>query len=190
MGFTYHHLDEPDVRAAMVARWNEEWAELSANWPRGTCYGKQLTDAGWEAFPYAMREALAERDDEWLRAQMSNLEFWNTHLVRRTKNGETLVNYDKPEAVRKLCLGEFNIAYIRGLATALLARGETNCEVYRADSAYEPRPECAAWEGKQFPLQDVIDGHRARYFPPPGDRSIFSIPSGPNCHHSIRAVED
>ncbi len=190
MGLTYHHLDEPDVRAAIVGRWDEEWAELEANWPRGTCYGKQLTDAGWDAFPHAMREALAERDDEWLRAQLSNLKYWDTHLVRNTKSGEKLVDYDKPDAIRKLSFGEFNIAYIRGLATALGARGETHCEVYRADPAYQPRSECSAWEGQQFPLQAVIDGHRARYFPPPGDRGIFSVPSGPNCHHSIRVIRN
>jgi hypothetical protein len=189
MGFTYHHLNEPDVRAAMVARWQEEWDELEASWPRGACYGKQLTEAGWDAFPFAMREALAERDDTWLQRQMLNIDFWRPFLIHNTKGGEKLVDYNKPDAVRKLCLGEFNIAYVRGLASALLDRGESHCEVYRADAAYDPRGECSAWEGRQFPLGDVIAGHRARYFPPPGDRSIFSVPSGPNCHHSIRAVQ-
>jgi hypothetical protein len=190
MGFEYHHLDEGDVCAAMVTCWREEWAGLEPLARSGRPYGKQLTDAGWDSFSVSMIEALAEHDDEWLCEQMSDLSYWDTHLARNTKQGVKLVEYNKPEAIQKLCLGEFNIAYIRGLATALIARGETECVVYRADSAYIPRGECSRWEGKQFPLQDVIDGHRARYWPPgEGDRTIFSVPSGPNCHHSIKAVD-
>jgi hypothetical protein len=188
MGFTYHHLDDYDVRAATKERWSEEWTGL-ANWPPGSCYGKQLNAAGWEAFARAMPAALAEHDDEWLRGQMSDIGYWDTHLVRKTKNGETLVDYNKEEAARKLCLGEFNIAYIRGVATALLLRGESECEAYRADGAYQPRGECSGWEGQAFSLQGVIDGHRARYWPPgKGDPRAFSLPSGPNCHHSIRSL--
>lgn len=174
----------------MLEGWREEWGALEAGWPRGSCYGKQLNDDGWRAFAAAMPVALAERDDEWLRGQMSDLAYWDTHLTRQTKNGVKLVDYNKDDAIRKLCFGEFNIAYIRGLATALLREGETHCVVYRADAAYEPRGECSAWEGQQFLLQDVIDGHRVRYWPPDGlDRRAFSIPAGPNCHHSIKRVD-
>src|SRR6476659_9932020 len=172
----------------MVARWSEEWDELRDGWPRGICYGRQMTDAGWEVFPDAMREALADRDDVWLCRQMSNVDYWLPYLTRRTAEGDKLVDYNKPDAVRKLCLGEFNIAYVRGLASALLARGETHCEVYRADDAYAPRPECSAWEGRAFRLEEVIEGHRARYFPPPGAHKAFSVPAGPHCHHSIRGL--
>jgi hypothetical protein len=189
MGFEYHHLDDTDVRAAMHARWQEEWATLEAISGATRPYGKQFTTSGWDAFAVAMPEALAEQDDEWLREQMSDLSYWDTHLTRTTKQGIKLVDYNKSDAIRKLCFGEFNIAYIRGLATALIDREETDCIVYRADAAYVPRGECSDWEGRQFPLRDVIAGHRARYWPPgEADRSTFSIPSGPNCHHSIRAV--
>lgn len=189
MGFEYHHLDEADVREAMVACWREEWATLELLDGSDRPYGKQLTAIGWDAFAVAMPEALTEQDDEWLREQMSDLGYWDTHLTRHTKQGVKLVEYNKPDAIQKLCLGEFNIAYIRGLATALVGRDEMECVVYRADGAYVPRGECSEWEGKQFPLRDVIDGHRARYWPPgEGDPAIFSIPSGPNCHHSIKAV--
>jgi hypothetical protein len=188
MGFEYHHLAEGDVRAAMVDAWQEEWADLSAHWPRGQCYGKQLTDAGWANIERVIPEALAGRDDDWLAGEMAPAEYWQETLVRRTKNGVTMVDYHKPDALLKLCFGEFNIAYIRGLAKALLARGETICWVYRADRAYVPRGECSEWEDRSFPLADVIAGHRARYHPPLGDRHAFSVPSGPNCHHTIRAA--
>jgi hypothetical protein len=189
VGFLYHHLDESDVRAQMLDAWREEWADLSANWPRDEWpYGKQLTDDGWVAFEQAMPEALASKDDGWLVSEMSAPAYWLDRSPRKTKNGVTMVNYNKQDALERLCFGEFNIAYIRGLARALLARGETTCLVYRADPAYEPRAECSEWEGQAFPLADVLAGHRARYFPPPGDPTVFSIPTGPNCHHSIRAV--
>jgi hypothetical protein len=189
VGFEYHHLQDSDVRAEMLNGWRDEWADLSANWPRNQWpYGKQLTDAGWVAFEQAMRDALAAEDDDWLVSEMSATAYWVDRSPRKTKNGITMVNYNKQDALERLCFGEFNIAYIRGLARALLARGETTCMVYRADPAYVPREECSAWEGQAFPLEDVLAGHRARYFPPPGDKTVFSIPTGPNCHHSIRAV--
>ncbi len=51
MGFQYFHLHESDVRTEMLNAWQEEWADLSANWPQDQRpYGKQLTDAGWAAF--------------------------------------------------------------------------------------------------------------------------------------------
>jgi hypothetical protein len=189
VGFQYDHLNESDVRAQMLAAWCEEWADLSANWPQEQRpYGKQLTDAGWVAFEQAMPEALASKDDDSLVGEMGRVEYWLDRSPRKTKNGITMVDYNKQDALERFCFGEFNIAYIRGLARALLARGETTCVVYRADPAYQPRSECSAWEGQTFPLADVIAGHRARYFPPPGNQTMFSIPTGPNCHHSIRAV--
>lgn len=188
MGFDFYHLGEPDVRDHMVAAWLEEWADLSANWPRGQCYGKQLTEAGWAAFAVVMPEALAVRDDDWLTTQMSPDQYWELRSPRRTRSGITMVNYNKRDALERLTFGEFNIAYIRGLARALVARGHTDCAVYRANPAYEPRGECSTWEGKTFPLGDVIAGHRVRYHPPPGLPHAWSIPTGPNCHHSIRAL--
>lgn len=189
MGFEYYHLHDSDVRAQMLETWRGEWTELSEHWPRDEWpYGKQLTEAGWVAFDRAMPEALASEGDDWLVNEMGRVEYWMDRSPRKTKNGITMVNYNKQDALERLCYGEFNIAYIRGLARTLLARGETTCLVYRADPAYEPRKECSDWEGQVFPLADVIAGHRVRYFPPPGDPTAFSIPTGPNCHHSIRAV--
>lgn len=188
VGFTYFHLGDPGVRQAMLDAWRSEWAELSANWPRGSCYGKQLTDDGWDEYERSMPEALAERDDDSLLQRMNSAGHWLPTLSRRTNSGVTQVNYDKQDALEKLTFGEFNIAYIRGLALTLRGRGEVSCVVYRADAAYVPRSECSAWEDQEFPLADVLAGHRVRYFPPPGDRHAWSVPSGPNCHHSIRAV--
>lgn len=114
-----------------------------------------------------------------------------TYPRRKPKGGISMVKYNKRDALERLCLGEFNIAYIRGLARTLQGRGETECVIYRANRAYEPRGECSEWEGQAFALQDVVDGHRARYWPLGNGRSdAFSVPTGPNCHHSIRSIEE
>jgi hypothetical protein len=174
----------------MVMRWSAEWAELVDRPDRTECYGKALTDAGWEAFGDAMPRALEEQNDDWLYATMDRAACWATRLPRRGRGGRGWTTYavNRPEHLRRLCFGEFNIAYIRGLAHALGDRGETHAVVYRAGDAAEPRADCTAWEGTQVPLSQVIAGHRARYWPPPGDPSAWSLPTGVNCHHSIHAV--
>lgn len=186
MGFRYHHLDEHDVRDAMLELWSGERRELRQAGLERSCYGKDLTDAGWEHFESAMPQALHSESDGWLADQMTNPDFWR-EMRPHKRHGE--VNYNKAAALETLCFGEFNIAYVHGLARALLERGESECVVYRADDAYEPRGECSEWEGRRFSLETVIAGHRVRYWPPgEGDPEAFSVPSGVNCHHSIHAV--
>ena len=190
MKFTYHHLEDPEVRESMVALWNAENAELLAGGNRGECYGQDLVDAGWEQWEKAMPAALAEHDEEWLTHQMLDPSYWRSHRPRILKSGRVSQQAVSPRWVAPfLSRNEFNIAYIHGLSATLLQRGQGECEVYRADSAYEPRGECSAWEGQRFSTQEIFDGHRARYWPPEAAvPSVLSVPSGPNCHHSIRAV--
>lgn len=181
-GRIYHHLDEAGVRDAMLTAWEEEREELAASGLERDCYGKDLTDAGWQAFLVAMPVALKEQTDIWLSEQMDIPTYWQPE--RWDKRGRW-VNYNKAQALEILCAGEFNIAYIRGLARTLHAEGQTECEVYRAGTALEERRECSEWEGETFPIQQVLDGHRARYWPPPGDKTAWSLPTGVGCHHSI-----
>jgi hypothetical protein len=190
VGLRYLHLDERDVREAMVLLWSAEWGELGDSPDRTDCYGKALTEEGWQAYSDVMPRALDEHDDDWLYAAMDRPAYWHDRLPRRRRGGRGWTTYavNRSEQLRRLCFGEFNIAYIHGLAHALRDRGETHAIVYRAGEAAEERAECTAWEGTLVPLKQIIDGHRARYWPPPGDPSAWSLPSGVNCHHSIHAV--
>jgi hypothetical protein len=174
----------------MVLLWSAEWAELEDRTDRADCYGKALTEQGWAAFEEAMPAALDGHDDDWLYVRMDDPAYWRTWLPRRRRGGQgwTTAAVNRPEALRRLCFGEFNVAYIRGLAHALRDRGEDFAVVYRAAHAAEPRGRCSSWEGDVVPVQQVIDGHRVYYWPPPGDRSAWGLPTGPNCHHSIHAV--
>jgi hypothetical protein len=183
-GLVYHNLEEDGVRGSMLAGWEEERQELIAGGKERDCYGKDLNDEGWAALLNAMPIALAEQTDVWLAAQMKPADYWQPE--RWDKRGRW-VNYNKAQALEILC-GEFNIAYIRGLAKTMQAEDQEMCEVFRAGPAMEKRRECTEWEGQTFPVQQVLDGHRARYWPPPGQHAVWSVPTGVGCHHSICRV--
>lgn len=191
MGFQFHHLGEPEVREATVELWRNENETLLAAGNRAECYGQDLVEPGWAQWERVIPEALSSHDEEWLTNQMLDPSFWRSHRTRALRSGGFSDQRISPSWVAPfLCRNEFNIAYIHGLASVLLDRGETECVVYRANAAYEPRGECTSWEGQRFATQDVFDGHRIRYWPTESKQpAAFSVPSGPNCHHSIRAVD-
>jgi hypothetical protein len=190
MGLRYYHLGDTDVRHRMVGLWTEEVAHLSSSYSRGDWpYGKLLTEDGFQTFLATMPNALGAHDDDWLEQTISPPRFWLPHQLRsKPKGGFTTVDYDQPEAAHRLAMGEFNTAYVRGLASALESRGETHCVIYRAGTAVEPRAAyCTALEGSQAPISQLLQDHRANYWPV-RNADARPIPSGPNCHHSIRAL--
>ncbi|HYN50746.1 MAG TPA: hypothetical protein VES62_07455 [Thermoleophilaceae bacterium] len=190
MGLLFHHLADPEVRQRMVGMWRDEFAALKAGYPRQEWpYGRYLIDAGWAAFETAMPQALTEHDDDWLAAQVRDPRYWLPKASRaKPVGGRTWVDYDKEDALRRLATGEFNVAYVHGLASVLLDRGQSHCVVYRAGVAVEPRDAyCTNLEERQAPLAQILADHRRNYFPV-RDPDAKPIPSGPNCHHSIRAI--
>jgi hypothetical protein len=89
-------------------------------------------------------------------------------------------------AAERLAVTEFNTWYVRGLAKRLLDEGVTQCQVYRAALPKWEPADCTKHEGQAYPVKDVYDGHRAKYWPEPRNPNAFSIPAGPSCHHTIR----
>jgi hypothetical protein len=176
----------------VVSGWFEEREELLTSGMRERCYGAFLSEAGWEAFDRLMPEALEHHNDDWLVREMAPAHYWRASYPKRRRGGGgyTTARINPGWASRMLSLTEFNTAYVRGLARSLVRRGVSECIVYRAGPAAEPRTDCSSWEGRRFELQQVLDGHRARYFPPPGNPVAFSVPTGPNCHHSIKSVSE
>jgi hypothetical protein len=174
-----------------VQAWSEEWAQLEAEHRRGECYGRRLSHDGWEAWAAAMPFALDRHDDTWLIAQMDNAQYWRpSQRYRSLRTGRiATIHFNLHEALRELCIGEFNTAYVRGLTRALLDRGEIDCVVYQAGHDAGARcAQCTAWENEAVPLLIVLEGHRARYWPRPGSPDALSVPCGPDCHHTICAV--
>jgi hypothetical protein len=66
--------------------------------------------------------------------------------------------------------------------------GVTQCQAYRAGMPKWEPGECSEHEGQIFLVKAIYSGHRARYWPEPGDESVVAIPFQPGCHHTIRRV--
>lgn len=149
--------------------------------------GADLSPAGREAFSTLVREALENGNDDTLTAAFDRPEYWQEQSSYRGKDGS--VRWRKinvGQRARLLGLSEFNTWYVRGLAARLLNEGITTCQIYRAgEPLWSPSKECLAQEDRLVPVQQVYDGHRARYWPV-GDPNAFSVPIVPGCHHTIR----
>lgn len=147
-----------------------------------------LSDEGWRQFQTLMRDAIKSGDEATLARALNHPAYFQDG-TRVTKAGRIPVRTNPASASKMLGLSEFNTWYVRGLCRRLIEEGVDACEVYRADPAVTPRCECTGWEGQTFSVEDVYNGHRARYHGAGADRRAFSVPSGPNCHHSIRRAD-
>jgi len=146
---------------------------------------EKMTELGLESFPDYMVKAIKDGNEVSLAADLVNPSFWQSYETYK-RAGNVHERKINPEyAAKRLALTEFNTWYVRGLAKRLMDEGEKQCEIYRAESAKVPKCECTSWEGSKFDLEKVYNGHRIRYHHKNIDRTAFSIPSGPLCHHSI-----
>jgi len=148
---------------------------------------KTLSDEGWRQFPRVMEQAINSGDDVTLAQTLNRTGFFRD-TQRRAKARMIRVRTNPGNASKTLALTEFNTWYVRGLCRRLVDEGVKSCEVYRAGPATNPRCECTGWEGRVFSVRGVYDGHRARYHGAGANPRALSIPSGPNCHHSIRRL--
>lgn len=149
-----------------------------------------LSPAGLAVFPDLMRNSIQDPNgnEASLALALDRAVLWNpTELyVRKGMQHERRVNVR--QASERLALTEFNTWYVAGFAHRLIDEGETECEVYRAAEPKFEHASCSSHEGQRYPLADIIDGHRAGYWPEPGDPTKLSIPAGPGCHHTIRRI--
>ncbi len=176
----------------------EELDEITRNWMLNEFHAEEasgnpyrssrLSPQGLSVFPIAMENAIRHGNEETLGRSLSNPEYWNPTetYVRSGVTRERKVNPEK--AAEFLAYTEFNTWYVRGFARRLIEEGEERCQVYRAAPAFQPRAECLKHDNKIYSVKEIYDGHRARYWPPPGNPNALSIPVGTNCHHSIRRV--
>jgi len=178
--FVFEELDS--TRKYMLEEFNIE--QESGN----PYFSSLLTPIGLDVFPKAMREAIQHGNEETLTNVISNTTYWYSD-EKRTRAGKPYRARITPyKAAQRLAQSEYNTWYVRGLAKKLLEEGEQFCQVYRAAPAWQPREECLSHEGRVYHVRDIYEGHRARYWPPPGNPGALSIPVGPYCHHTIRRV--
>ena len=171
--FNFEELNEA-TRQAMFREFEDEQDSDPYVSPR-------LTEEGRRVHADLIRRAICVGNEVSLERDLADQAYW----LHFDANGRR-INF--ASAAKTLAITEFNAWYVRGLAKRLLDEGVKICEVYKADVAKEPRGECLQHEGAHYSVQEVYDGHRARYWPKPGNRDAFSIPAGPNCHHTIRRV--
>jgi hypothetical protein len=172
-----HYPELDDItRKWMLEEFKKE--EASGNPYRS----KWLSSTGRAAFAVEMEKAIVSGSDVTLAKALNVTAYWDRHHFT-AKGTPTSIPKDTPETV---AWSEFTVWYTRGFARRLLEEGVENCVIYRADSAPVPRCGCSTLEGRTVPVRTLYDGHRAKYHPAPGNPSAFSIPSGPNCHHTIK----
>jgi len=148
----------------------------------------RLSSSGIKIFPVEMENAIRTGNEESLARALSQPAYWQTSEPY-VKGGSTHTRRINPiKAAQFLAYTEFNTWYVRGFARRLIEEGEELCQIYRAAPAWQPRGECLQHEGKVYRVREIYNGHRARYWSPPGNPSALSIPVGTNCHHSIRRV--
>lgn len=148
----------------------------------------RLSPLGLEAFPKEMERAIREGNEETLAQALSNTAYWRSSETSQRLGKIYQKKINPRKAAESLAYTEFNTWYVRGFARRLIEEGEEYCQVYRAASAWEPREECLRHEGTVYKVKEIYDGHRARYWPSPGNKNALSIPVGPYCHHTIKRV--
>jgi hypothetical protein len=181
MAMNFEELDDV-TRRYMLAEFELE--EQSPSPYRG----KGLTNGGKAVFPDLMRNAVKEGNEHTLAQALLNSAYWHRTetYVRAGVERERQVNI--LQTSERLALSEFNTWYVRGLAKRLMDENVTRCQAYRAQVPKWEPGDCASHEGEIFAVEIIYHGHRARYWPEPGNRNAMSIPFGPGCHHSIRRV--
>lgn len=149
---------------------------------------KEMTGLGKSKFTEIIEEAILEGNEVSLAADLVNTKFWQPYTNYSVKGKIRKRKVNPLDSSKRFALTEFNTWYVRGLCRKLMEEGVESCEVYRAAYASEPRPDCQDHDGKTFKVLDVYKGHRARYWPIV-NKTAFSIPIGPNCHHTIRRLK-
>lgn len=180
--FDFMELDET-TRSYMLQEFRKEQADTSfpAYRPRGYI-GPEVV------FVSTMERAITEGDENLLALELQDPYLWQEYSIRVVQGRPR--EYRDPYEVqaRRFAITEYNTWYARGLSRRLLDDGIEECEIYRAERAYQPRAACRRLEGVILKTHDVYEGHRKAYHHRAPDSRALSIPIGPNCHHSIRRV--
>jgi len=177
----FEELNEK-TRECMVKEFEDEWKQDEH------FQSKQLNEKGLEEFPKIMKQALQSGKIESLTKDLSNPSYWKFTRTGVRKGKPYTISINPSSEAKKLAHSEFTTFYTRGLARKLKEEGVTECEIYRADKANQPKCECTSLEGTVQPVEKIYNGHRAKYFPK-SNPSAFSIPSVSFCHHTIKRIK-
>ena len=183
MAMHYEELDQI-TREYMLSEFNIE------NNSSAPYRSKSLSKDGLELFPELMRRAIQEENEVALFGFLNNFDYWEPYEEYIRDGVVRTRRLNISQAAQRLALTEFSTWYVRGLAKRLLVEGVRNCQIYRGEFPKWEPGECTRHEGLVVSVEIVYEGHRARYWPEPGNLNAFSIPFGPGCHHIIRRVHN
>lgn len=172
------HLDAP-TREYMLREFTREQRGRRPYAPPA------LSAAGRASFSGLVRVAIMAGTDDGLAAALEMSGLWNHGAIHQI-GAEAGRPMEVHHVATLVGVNEFNTWYVRGLAARLLDEDVEQCEVYRAAAADSSCTDCVEYEGRRVSARTIYAGHRARYWPPPGDPDAFSVPEGPGCFHSIR----
>jgi hypothetical protein len=152
--------------------------------------GRRLTSTGRAAWPTLMRQAIVRGSEQSLIAALCQPLYWDLRETIRRNDTTYVRTSNLQQKAYWLGLTEFNVWYVRGLARKLLDERVPDCEIYRAQEPLGGKAEwCSVFEGRVVSTQAIYEGHRAHYWPPPGNPHALMVPFGPACHHTIRRVK-
>ena len=177
----FEELDN-GTRSNMLSEFDHEWSQTNHYIPEG------LNSIGLEAYPNIIRNSIQNGTIDSLASELSVSKYWNpTRSFLR--QGKPVTQQINPQSESKrLAHSEFTTIYTKGMAKKLIDEGETDCQVYRADKANQPKCECTKLEDTTISVGKIYEGIRKKYFPKK-DPNAFSIPSTPFCHHTIRRIK-
>ena len=179
MAFCFEQLNS-ETRAVMKLEFESE--QMSG----APYFGKNLSQLGVASFPTLMTAAIINGDENTLTDSIARPEYWNS-VEQYVRDGVARTrNVNIRQASERLANSEFNTWYVRGLTRLGIQNGIVACEVYRADQPKWEPADCSKHEGAEYRVDDVYAGHRAKYWPEPGNPAALSVPFGPGCHHTIR----
>lgn len=142
----------------------------------------RLNQAGREAFPPLLREAIDERDDDWLAARLREGSYFNRKERRRTARGATTWAEIPKNAAEVLAEGEINRFYLRALCLRAIGDGLPHLVVYRAKEVSRPRAASEAKIGALIDPRKLLEDLRTHQ----GVDTSIGIPAGPSSGLSAR----
>jgi hypothetical protein len=137
----------------------------------------ELPEEAWESLQQMVREAIQRGTMEDLAAGVRNAAGEGRfHQVRDRRLLETFARF------------EFCTWYVRGLSRRLLEEGVEFALVAHGEEGRQRTGRCGLFQGQLVSVRVVYEGHRARYWPPPGNPFALTVPADPTCRHTIRRL--
>jgi hypothetical protein len=191
MALQLHHLDQPDVRARMLALWREA-CDSPGRFRIGSRFGGRLTSVGRDAWDLVFPRALTHHDDDWLVGQIDQPEYWlwlrdfESLAAEETAASRRL---GRLKMIRRTCACEFNAIYVLAVAERLHEQGQRECLSYCADASFGSSAAAQPCAQVALLVENVIRCERERRRRRFGPWRGGSPDHGDSCLHSICALD-